>query len=87
MATLGIDFCQLQQKKHIEKQNEIILEEKMFKELYTEIDNILPASEYCLEPKKEMMNNGEAALRVGAERYPRSRRKVLTSTRLPCMNG
>jgi hypothetical protein len=59
-------FCQHQQKATTKKQNESIMLRDKYTELYTEIDTILPALEYCLAPKKEGVKSGAAALRAAA---------------------
>ena len=45
-------YCKYQKEETIKKQNEGILNEKKCKELYEEIDKVLPSLEYCLAPKK-----------------------------------
>ena len=66
MAALGAEFLPVPAEKHIEKQNESILKDNMFKELHTKINKFLPGLGYCLAPKKEVMKSGAAVLRAGA---------------------
>ena len=47
-----LEFCQYQKTTEVQKQNTCIMQEKIRKELYVEIERILPALEYCLAPKK-----------------------------------
>ena len=61
-----LNFCQYQKQATTKKQNESIMLEKMFKEVYEEIDKILPAIAYCLAPKKAGVKSGATALRASA---------------------
>ena len=40
---------------------------KVTQELYEEIDNVLPALEYCLAPKKIQQKKGASMLRSGEQ--------------------
>ena len=63
-------FCKYQNTDVVKKQNKFLLQAKLTDELYTEIDKILPALEYCLAPKKQTMKSGSVALRCGAAPAP-----------------
>ena len=45
-------YCKYQKEDTVKRQNEGILNETKCKELYDEIDKVLPSLEYCLAPKK-----------------------------------
>jgi hypothetical protein len=61
-----LNFCQYQKQSTTQMQNESILKDKMCKEVYAEIDKILPALVYCLAPKKAGVKSGASALRASA---------------------
>jgi len=56
-------FCEYQNDPEIKKQNEYLLQKKLYNELYAEIERILPSLEYCLAPKKVKEKSGAAFLR------------------------
>ena len=60
-------YCKYRKEVTIKKQNEGILNEKKCKELYDEIDKVLPSLEYCLAPKKVSEKKGSSSLRSSAE--------------------
>ena len=58
-------FCKYQQDATVKEQNRFVLSPVVFKELYEEIDRILPSLEYCLAPKKTFeKKDGAASLRT-----------------------
>ena len=61
-----LQYCQYQQREHIRSQNAFLMKPEMLKELYAEIDEILPCLQYCLAPKKVSEKSGVAALRAAA---------------------
>ena len=61
-----LEFCLYQKTAEVEKQNKSIMQEKIRKELYEEIERILPAIEYCLAPKKPYAKKGASMLRSAA---------------------
>ncbi len=62
-------FCQYQKEASIQKTNEALLQPDKCKEVYAEIDSILPSLEYCLAPKKVSAKTGSSSLRSsGIER-------------------
>ena len=61
-----LEFCQHQKTAEVEKQNTCIMQDKVKKELYSEIDRILPAIEYCLAPRKAFQKKGASMLRSAA---------------------
>ena len=58
-----LDFCVYQLNENVKKQNQVLLNPNMLKELYAEIDRIKPSLEYCLAPKKQAEKSGAASLR------------------------
>ena len=58
-----LEFCRYQQSPAVKKQNAYIMQDKIQKELYEEIEHILPALEYCLAPKKDAEKKGGSMLR------------------------
>ena len=62
-----IEYCKYQQSDVVRKQNAYIMNEKVYKELYEEIDRILPAMEYCLAPKKAYEKTGGSMLRSASQ--------------------
>ena len=58
-----LEFCQYQKSEEVQKQNQYIMQDKIFKEMYAEIAGILPALEYCLAPKKDAKKKGASMLR------------------------
>ncbi len=62
-------FCQYQKEASIQKTNEALLQQEKCKEVYAEIDRLLPSLEYCLAPKKVSAKTGSSSLRSsGIER-------------------
>ena len=59
-----LNFCQYQKQGSTRQQNEGIMKEKIFKEVYEGIDKVLPALVYCLAPKKSGVKSGATALRA-----------------------
>ena len=59
-------FCRYQKETAVQKHNESLLNIDKCKELYAEIDLILPSLEYCLAPKKAAQKSGAASLRSAA---------------------
>ena len=59
-------FCEYQLGVSVKKQNEAVLKENMYKDLYLEIDKILPSLQYCLAPKKAFEKKGSSVLRASA---------------------
>jgi hypothetical protein len=59
-------FCKYQQSAKVREQNAYLLKESMLKELYSEIDDVLPSLEYCLAPRKTTAKQGAASLRSSA---------------------
>ena len=59
-----VAFCKYQQQKEIKIQNEALIEQKKCRELYEEIDGMLPVFEILLAPKKVSSKEGAAALRT-----------------------
>ena len=47
------------------RQNEFVLNDVVCKQLYEEIDKIMPSLIYCLAPKKEFEKKGAAGMRCG----------------------
>lgn len=56
-------YCEYQKDPETKKKNEALLKEDKAKELYAEIDRVLPSLKYCLAPKKETKKSGAATLR------------------------
>ena len=56
-------FCRYQMDPAVKKQNEGLLNADKCKEVYTEIERIMPSLEYCLAPKKVCEKTGAASLR------------------------
>ena len=61
-----LEFCQYQKMTEVQKQNTLIMQEKIRQELYDEIERILPALEYCLAPRKAFEKKGACMLRSAA---------------------
>ena len=61
-----ISYCEYQQEDKVRKQNAMVLQEIKCKELYAEIDSILPSLKYCLAPRKTSAKSGAASLRAAA---------------------
>ena len=61
-----ISYCEHQLDGDIRKRNEVVLEPTKCKELYTEIDDLLPSLKYCLAPRKTPKKEGAASLRASA---------------------
>ena len=59
-----VSFCQYQKTSEARAQNQFIMHEARLKEVYDEIDRILPSLEYCLAPKKVSEKTGASALRA-----------------------
>ena len=59
-------YCQYQQSDQIRAQNAFLMKPEMLKELYAEIDEMLPCLQYCLAPEKVSEKSGAAALRAAA---------------------
>ena len=60
-------YCKYQKEATVKKQNESILNDTKCKELYEEIDKVLPSLEYCLAPKKVSEKRGSSSLRSSAD--------------------
>ena len=60
-----LQFCRYQLTDTVRTQNQFVLKEKLYDELYKEIERIQPSLEYCLAPKKEYKKQGAASLRSG----------------------
>jgi len=58
-----ISYVKYQLDPEVRKQNEKVMNEVKFKELYEEIARILPSLEYCLAPRKVAAKEGAASLR------------------------
>ncbi len=56
-------FCMYQQMPSTKQQNEAIMNTNMAKELYAEIDRILPSISFCLAPRKGKEKTGANLLR------------------------
>ena len=56
-------YCQYQQDPVVRRQNGALLAEARLKELYEEIDKVLPSLEYCLAPRKIKEKKGAGNLR------------------------
>ena len=74
-----VEYCRHQKTDTVCTQNKYIMQEKLQRDLYEEIDRILPALEYCLAPKKVMEKKG-ASMR-------RSSREQSTSAEASAANG
>ena len=61
-----ISYCEYQLEEKVRTQNGHILQEVKFKELYAEIDLMLPSLKYCLAPRKASAKSGAASLRAAA---------------------
>ena len=61
-----ISYCEHQNDTEVRKRNGLVLEATKCKELYEEIDLILPSLKYCLAPRKTPMKEGAASLRASA---------------------
>ena len=61
-----ISYCEHQNDAEVRKRNGLVLEATKCKELYEEIDSILPSLKYCLAPRKTPMKEGAASLRASA---------------------
>eukprot|EP00959_Pyramimonas_sp_CCMP1952_P170405 3560570-Pyramimonas_sp.AAC.1 len=57
-------FCEYQKDPSVTAGNKAVLNPKMYDELYKEIEEILPALQYCLAPKKQYEKKGAALLRA-----------------------
>ena len=57
-------FCEYQKDPSVTAANKAVLNPPMFDELYAEIEEILPALQYCLAPKKQHEKKGAALLRA-----------------------
>ena len=62
-----IIFCKYQKEDTTRTQNLALLNAQKCKELYDEIDRVLPSLEYCLAPKKQSDKKGVASLRSSSE--------------------
>jgi len=60
-----LTYCRYQLQDHVKEQNQFVLAPEIYKELYDEISEILPALEYCLAPKKAFEKKGASSLRSG----------------------
>ena len=60
-----LEFCKYQKQDMTMKQNKYMLQDKIYIELYDEIDNLQPLLEYCLAPKKNQVKKGSSSLRSG----------------------
>ena len=61
-----ISYCEHQLDTDIRKRNGLVLEDTKCKELYEDIDNVLPSLKYCLAPRKTPTKEGAASLRSSA---------------------
>ena len=61
-----ISYCEYRQEEKVRKQNAMVLQEIKCKELYAEIQSILPSLKYCLAPRKTSAKSGAASLRAAA---------------------
>ena len=61
-----LSYRDYQLDSEIRKRNEFVLQEKIFKELYEEIEKIVPSLKYCLAPRKTPVKEGAASLRASA---------------------
>ncbi|CAK0836325.1 unnamed protein product [Prorocentrum cordatum] len=57
-------FCEYQKDPSVMAGNKAVLKEQMYNDLYKEIDEILPALQYCLAPEKQPEKKGAALLRA-----------------------
>jgi hypothetical protein len=58
-----VEYLKYQKTEGMRKQNEFILKEEIYTQLYKEIDLIFQAAEYCLAGKKQFNKKGAAGLR------------------------
>ena len=61
-----ISYVEYQQDEKVRRQNQMVLQEVKCKELYEEIEMILPSLKYCLAPRKAAQKSGAASLRASA---------------------
>ena len=61
-----ISYCEYQMDDKVRRQNQAVLQEVKFKELYEEIEDMLPSLKYCLAPRKASQKSGAASLRASA---------------------
>ena len=87
-----LGFCEYQKTAEVEKQNKCILKENIKKELYDEIDRILPAIKYCLAPKTVTKRRARVCYgllvdrRTRPSQRPRTARSS-TGMQRSCMTG
>jgi hypothetical protein len=61
-----ISYLEHQTDTEIRKRNEVVLDSAKCKELYEEINQLLPSLKYCLAPRKTPKKEGAASLRASA---------------------
>ena len=59
-----ISYCEHQLDADVRMRNGLVLEGTKCKELYAEIDDLLPSLKYCLAPRKTPKKEGAASLRA-----------------------
>ena len=75
MLLAVLNYLAYQRSDAIKKKNEYVLNQKICKDLYAEIDQIYPALEYCLAPKKQADKSGASVLRQSADTRDDSSKK------------
>ena len=68
-------YCEWQNDPEVKKQNQVLLKEDKFKEVYEEIASILPLLEFCLAPRKVSAKAGASCLRASGMDQPTVERK------------
>ena len=65
-----VEYLKYQKSDCMKKQNEFILKEDIYKQVYLEIDLLFDAAVYCLAGKKQFVKKGASNLRSGVSLDP-----------------
>ena len=57
-----VEYCRYQKSSEATQQNKYIMNEKVMREMYEEIERVLPALESCLAPRKTREQSGASML-------------------------
>lgn len=60
---VAVAYVEYQKEEKVKLRNQAILKEKMFEEVYNEVERVLPSLKFCLASKKYVAKQGAASLR------------------------
>ena len=70
-----VEYLKYQQTETVKGQNQFILKEEIFAQLYAEIEAVFEAATYCLAGKKKYAKKGSASLRTAVSFEPSDKKE------------